>query len=136
MPNSTLEETLARLERDAESLSTRLADLSGQAAEIAAAAPDLHARETRLAGLSDLELVEHVYGLCHVLEDGPVLEGFYSALQEVFERFAPAAAWEELRRTHADVKDDESFAAEVEATQESMARRAAARVMLRSPSRA
>jgi hypothetical protein len=78
-----------------------------------------------LAGMDDLELVQHVYALVPRLEPDPTYDAlandFYWALDELIERFAPDVARAELEVAYRNDRDRERELADVVAAMEKRA---------------
>ncbi len=83
--------------------------------------------EEEVTALTDEQLVRRAYALVlHV--DEPLSDQLYRVLDEVFERFAPEAAWaHEVWHQHEAQLDAETAERELEGTREAFERRAALR---------
>lgn len=95
---------------------------------------NLTAREFERAEMSDVELVAHTYDLANRCQTEDVMDEFFGTLCEVFERFAPDAAWEESARSIELAFDDDSHAVlrELAKAREAVRKRRAARLATRA----
>ena len=88
-------------------------------------------RRRRIMGLTDSALVGDVYRFVEERVDDDERDDLYAYLEEVFERFAPHAAWENAIEDYAEGFTTDDRAHHLEGCREYMSERAAERVMAR-----